>query len=141
MTNQQIEAVKNSWEKVAGLDPVVVGGLFYNRLFEAAPQVKPMFNASVPEQSRKLISMIGYVINKLDSLDEIKSEVGKLASRHVKYGVKDEHYAVVGQALLWTLAKGLGQDWTGDLEQAWVRCYTILSEAMINAGTPAKADV
>ena len=77
--------------------------------------------------------MIGYVINKLDALDDILDEVSKLAQRHVQYGVKDEHYLVVGEALLWTLEKGLAGHWNEEMKESWTACYTILSNAMIQA--------
>lgn len=133
MTKEQIQLVKQSWGKVATIDPLVVGELFYNRLFEIAPSVKPMFRNPMPEQSKKLLGMLGYVISKLDKLDEIVDEVSKLAVRHVQYGVKDEHYGVVAIALLWTLEQGLGEDWTPEVKEAWITCYTILSGAMIQA--------
>jgi hemoglobin-like flavoprotein len=133
MTQKQIELVRSTWSLVVALDPVVVGGLFYNRLFEIAPQVKPMFRNPMPEQSKKLLAMINYVINKLDKLEDILDEVAKLAQRHVSYGVKPGHYAVVGQALLWTLEKGLGENWNEEIKDAWSDCYQILSSAMINA--------
>ena len=133
MTNKQIETVKQSWEIVARINPYVVGELFYNRLFELAPQVKPLFRSPMPEQSKKLLAMIGYVINKLDALDDILDEVSKLAQRHVQYGVKDEHYLVVGEALLWTLEKGLAGQWNEEMKESWTACYTILSNAMIQA--------
>ena len=119
---------------VRTIDPVVVGQLFYNRLFEIAPSLQPLFKSPVPEQSKKLMAMIGYVINKLDKLDDILYEVAHLAKRHVQYGVKDEHYTYVGRALLWTLEKGLGEHWNEKSKQAWTACYTILAETMINAG-------
>ena len=137
MTQNEIQQVKSSWAKVAQLDPVVVGGLFYNRLFEIAPEVKPMFQNSIPEQSKKLMAMIGYVIAKLDSLEDILNEVKKLAVRHVHYGVRAENYTQVGTALLWTLEKGLAKDWDEDLKNAWTKCYTILSSAMISAAQDA----
>jgi len=139
MTQKQIELVKSSWSLVATLDPVVVGDLFYNRLFEIAPQVKHMFRSPMPEQSKKLIAMIGYVIAKLDKLEDIIGEVGKLAQRHNAYGVKPEHYAVVGGALIWTLEKGLGENWNEEVKDAWIKCYTILSNAMIAAAAEDKA--
>ena len=118
MTNKQIETVKQSWEIVARINPYVVRELFYNRLFELAPQVKPLFRSPMPEQSKKLLAMIGYVINKLDALDDILDEVSKLAQRHVQYGVKDEHYLVVGEALLWTLEKGLAGHWNEEMKES-----------------------
>ena len=133
MTNKQIDLVKSSWAMVASIDPVTVGGLFYNRLFEIAPQLKHMFRNPMPEQSKKLLAMINYVISKLDKLEHILDEVAKLARRHVSYGVKPDHYTIVGEALLWTLEKGLAENWNSELKEAWVDCYQILSSAMINA--------
>ena len=132
MTSYQISLIKKSWAQVAQIDAETVGSLFYNRLFEIAPEVKPMFSrTSLPEQSKKLLHMLAYIINKLDKLDDILSEVKKLAQRHIHYGVKDEHYTAVGSALLWTLEKGLGDNWIPELESAWIECYTVLSGAMI----------
>jgi len=134
MTTHDIELVKKSWTTVATIDMETVGGLFYNRLFEIAPEVKPMFSrSSIAEQSRKLLSMLSYVIAKLDKLDDILEEVAKLAKRHSQYGVKESHYAAVGAALLWTLEKGLGDLWNEELKAAWTRIYTVLSGAMIAA--------
>ena len=140
MTNRQIEVVQNSWTLVAAMDAQVVGSLFYNRLFEIAPEVRPMFrHGSLDEQSRKLLSMLNYVISKLQKLDDIIDEVRKLARRHVHYGVKDEHYAQVGAALLWTLEAGLAGNWNNEVKQAWVCCYTTLAGAMIEAANMPEA--
>jgi hemoglobin-like flavoprotein len=133
MTPQQIQHVKSTWGMVASLDPEAVGGLFYGRLFEIAPQIRHMFRAPIPEQSKKLLTMIGYVINKLDKLDDIIDEVAKLAQRHVQYGVQPAHYNIVADALLWTLEKGLGEHWTEEVKESWVLCYTTLAGAMIAA--------
>lgn len=133
MTSHQIAMIKTSWQAAATLGDAV-GELFYGKLFEIAPEVKPMFTQiSVKEQSRKLLAMLSYVISKLDKLQDILDEVAKLAQRHVHYGVKAAHYAVVGEALLWTLEQGLGESWNEELKEAWTRCYITLSGAMINA--------
>jgi hemoglobin-like flavoprotein len=139
MTTQQIQLVQQSWQHVSALSPVTVGTLFYTRLFEIAPEVQPMFRAPVPEQSKKLLAMVSYVISKLNKLDDIVDEVGRLAQRHVKYGVQENHYAIVGSALLWTLERGLDKHWSDDLKDAWVACYTLLSGAMIQASATIKA--
>ncbi len=133
MTTRQIAIVKSTWAIVASLDTEAVGGLFYNRLFEIAPEVKGMFRSPMPEQSKKLFTMIGYVISKLDKLEDIMDEVAKLAKRHVQYGAKAAHYQVVAEALLWTLEKGLGNEWTEEVKESWVLCYTTLAGAMIAA--------
>ncbi len=132
MTNNSIALVKESWAQVSTLEMEMVGGLFYNRLFEIMPEVKPMFSrTALPEQSKKLLTMLSYVIAKLDKLDDIMDEVTKLAKRHNGYGVTPEHYTAVGAALLWTLEQGLGAAWNEPLKMAWTEVYTTLAGAMI----------
>jgi hemoglobin-like flavoprotein len=134
MTTKNIELVKNSWALVAAMDMETVGSLFYNRLFEIAPDVKPMFSkTTMPEQSKKLLTMLSYVIAKLDKLEDIIDEVKKLAQRHVSYGVTAQHYTAVGTALLFTLEQGLAAQWNEELKAAWTEVYIVLSEAMINS--------
>lgn len=141
MTTNEIHLVKYSWSVVERIDPVVAGGIFYKRLFETAPYLKPMFSESVPVQSKKLMAMITYVINRLDKLDTILDDIKQLAKRHVKYGVRDEHYEIVGSALLWTLEQALANLWTPEVKQAWITCYSLLSSAMLEAtaDTPQRA--
>lgn len=140
MTTNNIDLVKKSWALVATIEMETVGGLFYNRLFEIMPEVKPMFSRSpLPEQSKKLLTMLSYIIARLDKLEDILDEVAKLAKRHTQYGVKDEHYAAVGSALLWTLQQGLGKHWNDELAIAWTEVYTTLAGAMMTASRDAVA--
>ncbi|MBO9700766.1 MAG: hypothetical protein J7604_11200 [Sporocytophaga sp.] len=133
INNIQISLVKKSWESAYKIQDVA-GPLFYNRLFEIAPEVRRMFaHTNVQEQSKKLFQMLNYIIRKIDDLDVLIDEVAALAGRHVKYGVKEHHYQIVGEALLWTLEKGLGDLWTSETKDSWIKTYAILSSAMIGA--------
>ncbi|TNE70469.1 hemin receptor [bacterium] len=132
MTNHEITLVKESWKEVLKIQDVA-GELFYKTLFEMAPQVRPMFPTDVSGQSKKLMSMLGHVIARLNNLDEIMTDIVGLAKRHVEYGTKPEHYAVVGAALLKTLELGLGAAWNEELKSAWTNVYTVLADAMIQA--------
>ena len=134
MNSKQIILVQESFALVAKIPVEKVGELFYNQLFEISPEIRQMFaKTAMPEQSRKLMSMLGYIIGKLDKLESIIEEVAKLAQRHVKYGVTPQQYQPVGAALLWTLEKGLGTNWNEELAEAWTLCYTTLSGAMISS--------
>ena len=106
--------------------------LFYDRLFEIAPQVKPMFPDDMTEQRRKLMMMLAAVVNGLGNLESILPAASALAKRHAGYGATAEHYPVVGAALLWTLEQGLGDGWTPDLADAWSTAYGTLSGYMIS---------
>ena len=133
MTQEQIVLVKKSWRLFRQIDPLLVGGVFYDRLFADAPGLRRMFHTSVEEQSQKLVDMLSTIILHLDALDDLKEKINALAQRHAQYGVKPEHYETVGKALLWTLKQGLGRDWNDETEEAWAKCYYTLADLMIYA--------
>lgn len=130
MTPEQVKLVQDSFSKVAPIaDQAAV--IFYGRLFEIAPEVKPLFHGDMTEQRRKLMTALAMVVNNLRDIPSILPAASALAKRHVGYGVRPEHYAPVGAALLWTLEKGLGAQWTRPVSDAWVEAYATLSEYMI----------
>jgi len=133
MTAQQIHLVKSSWRIFQSISPELIGDVFYSKLFMAVPNLRSMFHISTQEQSKKLIEMLNVIIGRLDRMEEVTEDIRQLAIRHVKYGVKPEHYTAVGDALLWTLQHGLGKDWNNEVKDAWSACYKMLSQIMINA--------
>ncbi|MES2030139.1 MAG: globin family protein [Pseudomonadota bacterium] len=130
MTPDQVALVQDSFKKVAPISDVAAD-LFYGRLFEVAPQVQPMFKGDMKEQGRKLMATLGVVVTGLTRLETVLPAASALAKQHVAYGVKAEHYPIVGGALLWTLEKGLGDAWTPELASAWTAAYGTLSGYMI----------
>jgi hemoglobin-like flavoprotein len=111
---------------IAGL----AADLFYDRLFEIAPALRPLFPEDMRDQKRKLFVMIATAVQGLRDLDRLLPLVKALGARHAGYGVKPEHYAIVGQALIWTLARGLGPAFTPQVEWAWTRVYAVLATVM-----------
>ena len=141
MTPDQVKLVQQSFAKLAPIaDQAAV--MFYDRLFEVAPQVKAMFPADMTEQRRKLMATVSAVVNGLGTLESVLPAASALATRHVSYGAKAEHYPVVGGALLWTLEKGLGDGWTPEVADAWTVAYGALSGFMISEayGHPLAAE-
>ncbi len=131
MTPDQIKLVQQSFAKVAPISDRAAF-LFYDRLFEAAPSVKALFPADMTEQRKKLMATLAAVVNGLDNPQSILPAASALATRHVSYGAKAEHYPPVGAALLWTLEKGLGDSWTPEVADAWAAAYGMLSGFMIS---------
>ncbi|KZD21662.1 globin family protein [Tardiphaga robiniae] len=131
MNASDVALVQDSFRKVAPISDVAAE-LFYGRLFEVAPQVKPMFRGDMREQGRKLMATLGVVVTGLTRLETVLPAASALAKQHVAYGVKAEHYPIVGGALLWTLEKGLGDAWTPELAAAWTAAYGTLSGYMIS---------
>ncbi len=132
MTPQQIELVQTSFKKVAPIAGTAAD-LFYARLFEIAPEVRSLFPEDLSEQKKKLMGMLGTAVGSLHKLETILPAVLDLGKRHKGYGVTAAHYAPVGAALLWTLEKGLGADFTPEVKAAWTDTYTTLAGAMTNA--------
>jgi hemoglobin-like flavoprotein len=145
MTPDQVKAVQDSFSKVKPIAEQAAA-LFYGRLFEIAPAVKPLFRGDMDEQGRKLMATIAAVVHGLSNLESILPAARALAKRHVGYGVKAADYAPVGAALLWTLERGLGEAWSPELAAAWGDAYGLLSQFMIEEaygrtdGSAASAD-
>ncbi len=141
MQANEVALIQSSFAEVAPISEQAAA-LFYGRLFEIAPNVRPLFKGGMAEQGRKLMATLSYVVNGLADLPSILPAASGLAERHVTYGVTPEHYQPVGEALLWTLEKGLGPKWTPETAAAWGKAYTTLSGYMIAEayGAPAAAE-
>lgn len=138
ITQKQILLVQNSWTYVK-TDAEAAGKVFYQRLFDVAPEVRHLFQGEIKFQARKLMNMVTLIVTKLHKLDEIMDEVKSLALRHNRYGAEPAHYQVVGECLLWTLEKGLGDKWSEETRDAWASVYGVLANAMIKQQTASVA--
>jgi len=129
MTPEQVVMVQDSWKQVLPISEKAAE-LFYGRLFEIAPEVKPYFKGDMTEQGRKLMAMINTAVNALTQLETVVPAVQEMGVRHVAYGVKPEDYDSVGAALIWTLEAGLGDAFTDEVKDSWVKVYTTLADTM-----------
>ena len=138
MKSKQITLVENTFTLV---EPIAetAAGLFYNRLFELDPSLRPLFKSDIPEQGKKLMQALAFVVKGLSKPETIIPVVEDLGRRHVGYGVEDAHYDTVGAALLWTLEQGLGAAFTPEAEQAWAAAYGLLAQVMQEAAAKVVA--
>jgi len=119
-----------SWKSLAP-NGALVGAIFYRRLFEIDPGLRPMFSAvSLDEQIHKLVTMLDLVVHWLDVPDKLVPVLKKLGERHSTYGVQDDHYGKVGAALIGTLEEGLGDKFTPELRSAWTEAFMLISSLM-----------
>lgn len=127
LTDEQKLMVTDSFAKVAPIAETAAE-LFYGRLFEIDPETKPLFKKTdMKEQGRKLMQTLATAVGALYSLEQIIPVIEDLGRRHIAYGVKKEQYATVGEALLWTLEQGLGEDFTPEVKEAWTEVYGVLA--------------
>jgi len=137
MTPEKIALVRSSWQQVLPIK-ATAAQLFYGQLFELDPSLRSMFKGDMAEQGRKLMAIINTAVNSLDNLGPILGAVEEMGRRHVAYGVTEAHYDTVGSALIWALGKGLGEQFTPAVKDAWVETYITLASAMKQAAyTPA----
>lgn len=129
MTPREITLVQESFRKVAPISEQAAA-IFYARLFELDPSLRALFHGNMAEQGRKLMQVLGFAVGGLNKLTDLVPAVRALGLRHAGYEVREAHYETVGEALLWTLARGLGADFTPEHQAAWAKVYWLLAETM-----------
>jgi hemoglobin-like flavoprotein len=129
LTTTQVYLIAESFAAVAP-HAETVPTIFYARLFDLDPQLRPLFNHDLADQGRKLVQMLAFVVGHLDKPDVLLPAVQRLGERHAGYGVEAQHYAVVGAALLWTLEQIVGEQFTPETRAAWQAAYGLLAETM-----------
>lgn len=129
MTPQQIKLVETSWARIApSADQVAV--LFYDRLFEIAPETESFFPADRFDLGKTLMQMLGLVVKGLPNIGDLPLALQHISEKHVDTAAFLVHEDPAREALLWTLHQGLGDDFTSDLEQAWRNVFAVLAATM-----------
>jgi hemoglobin-like flavoprotein len=141
LNDTEKKLILNSWRLVVPIKETAAD-LFYRRLFELKPSYQQLFKNDLVAQKRKLVAMLAFIVKSLDwpdsawrdnvaEEDDLFLVVLALGRRHSElYNVPDAAYAVVGEALLWTLDYGLGKEFTAPVRAAWTKVYGLISTAM-----------
>lgn len=129
MTSQQKQLVRESFRNVREVaGPVAL--LFYGRLFELDPSLRPLFHQDIRLQGRKLMDMLTTVVDSLDHLEDLGPTLRALGQRHVGYGVRLEHYDTLKSALIWALSQALQPDFYPDVRAAWTAVIDAINTVM-----------
>jgi len=126
MTAQQIDLIRSSW-KSAGEEPLALGISFYDRLFSVCPRTRAVFRSPASLQTARLMKTVGYLINKLDRLDDSLPGITLIAEEYALLGIRALDYPAIATSLLWAMEKKLGACWNEELSEAWVSFYASLS--------------
>lgn len=129
MTPDQISLIRSSFAR-AQYDGDALGTLFYERLFTIAPQLKPLFKGDIKVQGRKLMDTLAVAVSALRDMPKLTATLQDLGHRHRAYGVQPAHYAKVGEALIWTLERGLGAAFDAPTRAAWLHLYGVVCATM-----------
>jgi nitric oxide dioxygenase len=132
MTPEQLQMVRLTFVQVMDRK-AETARMFYDRLFEIAPDTKPLFRGTMEERITRLMDSLALGIGTLRDMPSLIGVLEAMARRHVAYGVRDEHYDKMGEALLWTLERVLGPAWTPDARTAWAALYGTVADVMRKA--------
>lgn len=135
ITEAQKKLVQDSFTKV---EPIAdtAAEIFYSKLFTYDPSLKPLFKHDMKDQGKKLMTALRLAVKSLDDLDALVPVLENMAIKHVGYGVKVDDYTPVGNALINTLAEGLGDDFTQECRAAWVEVYKTIALVMRSKAYP-----
>ena len=129
LTVTDIVLVRASFARIASMQ-AAAADLFYDRLFLIAPSLRGLFPADLTQQKRKLMEMISTAIGGLNDFEKLAPAVKSLGARHAAYGVTAADYAIVGEALLWTLEQGLAAEFKPEVRSAWIKLYDVIATTM-----------
>jgi hemoglobin-like flavoprotein len=132
MDARRITLVQQSFEQVAALGDRL-SEVFYAELFNIDPSLRAMFDDDMRRQQMKFMMMLTLIVRSLHENEKISNVIEHLAVKHVGYGVRPKHYTPFGNALLRTLKKMLGPDYTRDVADAWEESFRMLARIMKKA--------
>ena len=133
--NLNIEALEASFDQVAARGDELVES-FYERLFTVAPAVRPLFaGTDLKRQKGMLLAALVLLRNSLRDLESVTPKLRDLGARHVRYGAMPEHYPIVGEVLISSMAEIAGEAWTVEYEQAWTEAFAVVSGAMLDGAS------
>ncbi|HBW57310.1 MAG TPA: globin [Oscillatoriales bacterium UBA8482] len=126
-----IEILEQSFEKVKPRANEFAAS-FYENLFQAHPEVKPLFTKTdMKNQEKKLLNSLVLVVENLRNPEALSPVLKALGGRHVGYGAIPKYYKPVGEALLMTFEQYLAEDWTPEVKKAWLDAYRAITTLML----------
>jgi methyl-accepting chemotaxis protein len=137
----ELDMLETSFDLVAPRGEALVD-VFYARLFAVAPAVEPMFAATdLRRQKSMLLATLVLLRKSLRNLDAIVPALRGLGARHVAYGARPEHYPVVGEVLIASMADVAGHAWRPEYERAWGAAFDVVAGVMLEGAAAAELDM
>lgn len=134
----ELDTLETSFDLIAPRGEALVD-VFYARLFAVAPAVEPMFaGTDLRRQKSMLLATLVLLRKSLRNLDAIVPALRGLGARHVGYGARPEHYPVVGEVLIASMADVAGHAWRPEYERAWAAAFDVVAGVMLEGAAAAE---
>ena len=132
MTEEQIKLVRDSFEQVTTRREDFAE-FFYACLFDLSPDMKALFKGDIAGQAQRFMEMVAVAVNGMTTEQTISSALDMLGTSHRNMEIKTSHYIPFGQALIWSLAQTLGNEFTPETRRAWEDWYELVAQTMAGA--------
>lgn len=133
-----VQMIRDSFSIAKPIAPQVMDK-FYELLFTDYPKLKPLFNESRMEQQKKALTMgLVFIVENLEQTENLSEYLRQSGKRHFGYGVKTEHYDMVGATLLKTFAHFFQEKWTAELKTEWTNAFGVIKTLMIEGAAYAE---
>ena len=132
MTPAQIALVRKSYAQIV-LNLEQVTALFYQRLLDLDPSIGAMFRGDPVIQRIKLGATLASLVGSLGQMKHLLPAMRALGLEQARKGISAEHYAPVGEALIWAVEAALGDDFTAETRRAWIAAYDSVARTMTSA--------
>jgi hemoglobin-like flavoprotein len=134
----ELNTLETSFDLIAPRGEELVD-VFYSRLFDAAPSVEPLFaHTDLRKQKSMLLATLVLLRKSLRDLEAITPKLRELGARHVAYGALPEHYPVVAEVMLDSMAEIADEAWTPEIAAAWAGALGLVAAAMLEGAEEAE---
>lgn len=135
MKDTDIQTLRDSFRRVVPRSDMLAQ-IFYDTLFERYPPVLPLFDGvRFDEQRKKLVRALALIVRHIEEPEFLGAYLQGLGAIHRAYGVKPEHYPLVGECLLEALAETTGKSWGPAEDAVWRAAFGFISDTMLAGAT------
>lgn len=113
---------------------------FYAKLFAAHPSLRAMFPAEMSDQGKKLTDTLAWIATNMSNRSTVLPALSELGQRHVKYGVKPEHYPIVASLLSEAMTEVGGESFPPEAQKAWRTALQLICDHMFNSSSPESSN-
>jgi hemoglobin-like flavoprotein len=138
ITSRQRDLVRETWQQIVPLQ-AAASAIFYDRLFQLDPTLRPLFPADLKAQRLKLTGALEFTVAHLGDPERLIPVLQDLGRSHRRLGIGTREFDLVGEALFWALQQGLGTAFTPEVREAWATAYALVSDVMLDAMAEAIA--
>lgn len=126
-----------SWDAALAADGDFAAD-FYDRVFAADPAAIALFPGDMMEQRKLLTRTMSSAISLIGEPEDLLLLLRASGARHAHYGVRPSQFAVIGTALIATVADRADAAFTPEVANAWKAFYAAIATIMRDSMQQAK---